>query len=111
MNQNTLTFLQIQNTHYIYETKASVVLVNKSLNRKPITATLIAVEDAYKSLSLLLKLVIKINRQKGIDSLAFIAPSAKIGKTYTSGPFATLKKVLSLVIILKYILIATLETM
>ncbi len=92
---NTLTFLaNPKYTHYIYETKASVVLVNKSFEpEKPITATLIAVEDAYKSLSLLLKLVDQNKpAKKGIDSLAFIAPSAKIGKDVYIGAFCYIEE-------------------
>ena len=63
-------------THYIYETQASIVLVNKTfIPEKPINATLIKVDDAYKSLADLLTLVENNKPKKtGIDPLAYIAP-------------------------------------
>ncbi|MBP5171299.1 MAG: UDP-3-O-(3-hydroxymyristoyl)glucosamine N-acyltransferase [Bacteroidales bacterium] len=72
-------------THYIYDTEASIVLVNKDfVAEKPVTATLIRVDNAYASLSQLLMLVEQYKpRREGIDKDAFIADSAKIGeKTY-----------------------------
>ena len=40
---------------YIYQTKASVLLVNRSFEpRQPVPATLIKVDDAYQSVSVLL---------------------------------------------------------
>lgn len=72
-------------THYIYDTQASIVLVNKDfVAEKPVTATLIRVDNAYAALSQLLMLVEQYKpRREGIDKDAFIAASAQIGgKTY-----------------------------
>ena len=74
---------------FLYTTKASVVLVDDSFQpSKPIKATLIKVPSSYKALSQLLNLV-QMNMPKptpGIDSLAFVAPTATIGKNvYMAG--------------------------
>ena len=60
-----------------------------SLPEHEIKATLIKVDNAYESLAKLLNLYeMRKPKKEGIDSLAFVAPSAKIGETYTSVPFA-----------------------
>jgi UDP-3-O-[3-hydroxymyristoyl] glucosamine N-acyltransferase len=81
-------------TQYIYETQASIVLVNKTfVPEKPINATLIKVEDAYKSLADLLTLVENNKPKKtGIDPLAYIAPSATIGQNVYIGGFAYIEE-------------------
>ena len=77
-------------TPYIYETKASIVLVNKDfVPEHEIKATLIKVDNAYDSLARLLTLYEQSKpRKTGIDPLAFIAPTAKIGKNVWIAPFA-----------------------
>ena len=77
-------------TPYIYETQSSIVLVNKDfVQEHEIKATLIKVENAYESLAKLLNLYeMSKPRKTGIDSLAFIAPTAKIGKDVYIAPFA-----------------------
>src|SRR5574344_95589 len=77
-------------TSYIYETKSSIVLVNKSFEpEKEVKTTLVKVDNAYESLAQLLTLYEASKPKKfGIDSLAFIAPSAKIGKSVYIGAFA-----------------------
>lgn len=77
-------------THYIYDTQSSVVLVNKDfVAEQEIKATLIKVDNAYESLSKLLTLYEMSKPKKtGIDSLAYIAPTAKIGKDVYIAPFA-----------------------
>lgn len=87
----TLSFLSNPKyTDYIYSTKASIVLVNNTFEpTKPVETTLIKVEDAYKSLAFLLDLVEQSKPKKlGIDPLAYIAPTAKIGEMVYIGPFA-----------------------
>jgi len=56
-------------TNYIYETKASVVLVNNEFApTKKIEATLIRVEDAYKSIAILLDIYNKMTEKpSGIE--------------------------------------------
>ncbi len=77
-------------TSYIYETQSSVVLVNNDLQLEhPVTCTLIRVENAYESVAKLMQMYAQMLPKKtGIDSLAFVAKSAKIGKDVYIGPFA-----------------------
>ena len=77
-------------THYIYDTESSIVLVDKSVElEKPTKATLIKVDNAYECVAKLLQLYESMKpKKKGIDSLAFISPSAKIGGNVYIGAFA-----------------------
>lgn len=78
--------------HYIYETKSSVVLVNEDLKLdKEVSCTLIRVKNAYESVAKLLQLYESMKpKKKGIDSLAFIDPTAKIGEDCYIGPFVAI---------------------
>ncbi|MDR2791866.1 MAG: UDP-3-O-(3-hydroxymyristoyl)glucosamine N-acyltransferase [Tannerellaceae bacterium] len=76
--------------HYIYDTEASVVLVNRGfVPCRPIGATLVEVENAYSALAVLMSKV-EENRpcRKGVSSTACIAQSAHIGKNVYIGAFA-----------------------
>lgn len=77
-------------TNYIYDTESSIVLVDKSVElEKPTKATLIKVDNAYECVAKLLQLYESMKPKKtGIDSLAFISPSAKIGENVYIGAFA-----------------------
>lgn len=77
-------------THYIYDTESSIVLVDKSVElEKPTKATLIKVDNAYECVAKLLQLYESMKPKKtGVDSLAFISPSAKIGENVYIGAFA-----------------------
>ena len=79
-------------THYIYDTQSSIVLVNKDFEpEKPISATLIKVENAYDSLAKLLTLYESSKPKKvGIDSLAYISKTAKIGENVYIAPYAVI---------------------
>ena len=74
--------------HYIYTTKSSVVLVNRSfVPSSKIEATLIKVDNAYEAFASLLRMVDQARpRKKGIHSLAVIESSAKVGKDVYIGP-------------------------
>ena len=65
---------------YIYDTGASIVIVNKDFKaRKPIAATLVRVENAYAAFASLLDLYAASKpRKQGISSLAFIDPGADV---------------------------------
>lgn len=78
--------------HYIYETKSSVVLINEDVAlEKPVSATLIRVKNAYESVAKLLQLYESMKPKKtGIDPLAFVSTSAKIGKDCYIAPFASI---------------------
>ena len=77
-------------TPYIYDTQASIVLVNKDfVPEKEVKATLIKVDNAYESLAKLLNLYEQSKpKRTGIDPLAFVSETAKIGKDVYISPFA-----------------------
>ncbi|MBQ2224498.1 MAG: UDP-3-O-(3-hydroxymyristoyl)glucosamine N-acyltransferase [Prevotella sp.] len=79
-------------THYIYDTKSSVVLVDETLElEKPVeNTTIIRVKNARDCVAKLLQMYsAALNPKKsGIDSLAFISPNAKIGENVYIGAFA-----------------------
>ena len=87
--EGTLAFLaNPKYEHYIYDTQASVVLVNKSFVPKhDIKATLIKVEDAYKSFASLLDLYVQAKGalKSGIEQPSFIAESANLGAACREG--------------------------
>ncbi|PWD99194.1 UDP-3-O-(3-hydroxymyristoyl)glucosamine N-acyltransferase [Marinilabilia rubra] len=89
--RETLTFLaNPKYEHHIYNTDASVVIVNKSFTpEKPIKATLIKVEDAYQALAKLLQMYeSSLPKKTGIEQPSFIADDAQIGDFVYVGAFA-----------------------
>ena len=79
-------------TQYIYNTKASVVIVNKDFTATaPIAATLVRVDKAENAFASLLEKYnqIKLNKT-GISKQSFIAPSAKVGANAYIGEFAVI---------------------
>ncbi|MEJ8761924.1 UDP-3-O-(3-hydroxymyristoyl)glucosamine N-acyltransferase [Phocaeicola sp. HCN-40430] len=81
-------------THHIYDTKSSIVLVNKDFQpERDIQATLIKVDNAYESLAKLMTLYeMSKPKKSGIDPLASVAASAKIGKNVYIGAFACIEE-------------------
>lgn len=80
---NTLSFLaNPKYTNFIYTTKASIVLVNKSFKpERELNTTLIRVEDSYKAFASLLELYsqVKASSKSGVSDKAVIDESATIG--------------------------------
>lgn len=76
--------------HYIYETKSTIVLVNRDFKPEhPITATLIRVDNAYESIARLLTLYQQtVAKRSGIHHTACVAESAVVGEGCYIGPFA-----------------------
>jgi len=76
-------------TQYIYETKASIVLINEDVElEKPVCTTLIRVQNAYECVAKLLQMYAASKPKKtGIHPLAFVAETAKVGKDVYIGPF------------------------
>lgn len=76
-------------THYLYDTKSSVVLINEDVKlERSVKATLIRVKDAYECIAKLLQLYESSkSRKTGVHSLACISPKALIGKGCYIGPF------------------------
>ena len=94
---NSLSFLaNSKYESYIYNTKASVVLVNNDFVPKktlPHNLTLIKVDNAYESLAVLLNYYNKIEPPpEGIESPAFVHESAKIGEHVYIGAFSYIAK-------------------
>ncbi len=79
-------------THFIYETNASIVIVNKTLHlEKPVkqSCTLIRVDNAYESFAKLLEIYTQIKGNKvGIEQPSFISENAKMGADCYVGAFA-----------------------
>ena len=77
-------------THYIYETKSSIVLINEDVVLDgTVGATLIRVKNAYECVAKLLQLYESMKpRKTGIDEKASISSKATIGKEVYIGPFA-----------------------
>jgi len=87
----TLTFLaNPKYTHYIYETQASIVLVNNDFKADhPIKSTLIRCENAYAALAVLMDMVEKMNPPKtGIEPMSYIADTAQLGENVYVGAFS-----------------------
>ena len=89
----TLTFLaNPKYTHYIYETHADIVIVNKTFEpERAISATLIKVDDAYQSVAQLFTLVNNLKpRKTGISAKADIAQSASVVIDILLGAFVSI---------------------
>lgn len=79
-------------TPYLYTTKASLVIINKSFELTgPVTATLIKVESAEIAFAKLLEMYnqVKLNKT-GISKHAFIAETATVGDNIYAGEFAVI---------------------
>lgn len=89
--KGTLSFLSNPAyTKYIYDTQASVVIVNKDFKAdKKISCTLIRVDDAYAALA---KLLNYYNQGKpgkeGIEQPSFVSSSSALGEKIYIGAFA-----------------------
>ena len=88
--EGAITFLSNPKyTQYIYDTRASIVLVNDDLQlERPISATLIRVPNAYECVAKLMQMyAASLPKKTGVDALAFVSESAQIGKDVYIGPF------------------------
>ena len=89
--EGTLSFLSNPAyTKYIYETKASVVLVNKDFKaERKVQCVLIRVENAYASLAKLLDYYNQAKEVKvGVEQPSYISSSAILGEKLYLGAFA-----------------------
>ena len=76
---------------YLYTTKASLIIVNESLQlQKNISATLVRVKDAYSAFATLLTTYqnVKAQQKKGIETPSHIASTATLGTDVFVGAFA-----------------------
>jgi UDP-3-O-[3-hydroxymyristoyl] glucosamine N-acyltransferase len=88
--EGAITFLSNPKyTQYIYDTKATIVLVNEDLQLEhPVSCTLIRVPNAYECVAKLMQMYAQsLPKKTGVDPLAFVSPSAQIGKDVYIGPF------------------------
>lgn len=94
--EGCLTFLaNPKYTHFIYTTKASAVLVrNEFQPEKPLSTTLIRVEDPYATLAHLLNYVNSLQREdkRGIESPSFVAEGVTMSDDCYVGAFAYVGK-------------------
>ncbi|AMO19253.1 UDP-3-O-(3-hydroxymyristoyl)glucosamine N-acyltransferase [Flavobacterium columnare NBRC 100251 = ATCC 23463] len=89
--EGSLTFLaNPKYLNYIYETKATITIVNKSFEpENELTTTLVKVEDAYKSFSKLLEFYNQIKHNKiGIEEPSLLSKSTKYGNHFYLGAFS-----------------------
>ena len=89
--QGALSFLSNPKyAHYLYQTQSSVVLVNDDLQtERAVQATLIRVKNAYAAVAHLLQLYEQMKpRKTGVSPMAFVEPTAQIGKDVYIGPFS-----------------------
>jgi len=89
----TLSFLSNPKySQYIYDCQSSIILVNRDfVPEKEIKATLIRVEDAYKSLAILMSMVTQATpKRTGISALAFIASTAKVAENSYIAAFVSI---------------------
>lgn len=88
--KGALTFLaNPKYTSYIYSTKASITIVNKTFEpENKIDTTLIKVDDAYLAFSKILEYynVVKLNKV-GVEQPSFVSKSAKYGDNVYIGAF------------------------
>ncbi len=80
---------------YLYKSKASVIILNKSfIPKREIDATIIKVEDAYQAIASLLELFtnLKKSRKKGRSFFSKISWRSKIGKGCYIGNGVTIEK-------------------
>lgn len=76
-------------TSYIYETKASIVIVGEDfIPEQKVKATMIKVSEPYQSFAMLLEVYNRIQRNKsGIEKYSHVSPSALIGNDVYIGAF------------------------
>lgn len=78
-------------THYIYETKSTIVLVsNDFVAERPISATLIRVENPYETIARLLEMVKEATTQLpiGVEQPSFVAHGVELPQGAYVGAFA-----------------------
>ena len=88
--EGSLTFLaNPKYKSFIYSTKASITIVNKTFEAEnALSTTLIKVDDAYKSFSKLLEYYNQIKMNKsGVEQPSFVSESASYGDNIYIGAF------------------------
>ena len=89
--EGAITFLSNPKyTSYIYDTKASIVLINDDVELEhAVEPTLIRVPNAYECVAKLMQMyAASLPKKTGVDPLAFVSKTAQIGQDVYIGPFA-----------------------
>lgn len=90
--EGAISFLaNLKYEQYLYTTKATAVIVDKSFEpKKPFTATLILVDNAYTAFTVLLQEYQKItaNNKKGLEQPHFIGTHTSVEEDLYLGAFA-----------------------
>ncbi|MBR0434067.1 MAG: UDP-3-O-(3-hydroxymyristoyl)glucosamine N-acyltransferase [Bacteroidaceae bacterium] len=75
---------------YVYQTRSTIILVPSTFQpAQPVKATLVRVDDPRMAIGRLLSLYESMKpKRTGIDPLAYVSPTAKIGKDVYLAPFA-----------------------
>ena len=91
----TLSFLaNPKYTHYIYDTDASIVLVNRDfVPEAPIKTTLIKVDNAYACIAMLLNMVEQARpKRSGREENVFVDSSVSLPESYYLGAFSYISR-------------------
>lgn len=88
--QGCVTFLaNPRYTHYIYDTKATAVIVRRDFKPEhPVAATLIRVDDPYATLATLMEKLCAVRHPEGTEQPSFIADDADASQARYIGAFA-----------------------
>ena len=75
---------------YVYQTRSSIILVPDTFQpAQPVQAALIRVKDPREAIGRLLSMYESMKpKRTGIDPLAYVAPTAKLGKDVYLAPYA-----------------------
>ncbi len=76
--------------HHLYDTQSTIVLVNEDMQlEREVKPTLIRVKNAYEAVAHLLQIYEQVKpRKTGVSPMAFVEPTAQIGKDVYIGPFS-----------------------
>lgn len=98
-SDGAITFLSnLKYEAYIYETKATAVLVNENFKAtKAIHTTLIKVKDVYSSITKFLQFYEQsVHPAQSISTVSVIHPSVQLGEQITIGDFTSINKEVSI---------------
>lgn len=93
--EGTLSFLaNPKYEHFVYTTKASVLLVRKDfIPQKPINATLVKVDDPYATIADLLNMVSQMQAEKtGVEQPSFVSEGVELPEGIYLGAFSYVGK-------------------
>lgn len=92
--EGSLSFLaNPKYTHFVYQTKASALLVRKDfVAEHPVKATLIRVDDPYATLARLLDMASAEDTEEGVEALSFVSDGVELPEDLYLGAFSYVGK-------------------